>query len=263
MVRSISPILKVIGSPGSQATPAGEGSWRLWIPSGKSGDYRIAQLDDYQGVPRSQFPWRPPLTLALRARASAGGIPGTWGFGLWNDPFSLSLGFKGGTRHLPALPNTAWFFHASPPNYLSLRDDLPAQGFLAATFQSPTPPGPLLALASPVLTLLVLPAAARLLRRLARQFIRQDAVQIDANQSFVDTEWHAYRIDWLPGTVTFAVDGETVLTTQLSPHGPLSLVLWIDNQYAAFPPNGRTVFGTLQFSQPVWLDIIEIRLELP
>jgi hypothetical protein len=47
---------------------------------------------------------------------------------------------------LPALPNTAWFFFASPPNYLSLRDDLPAQGALAAVFRSPRLPASLLVL---------------------------------------------------------------------------------------------------------------------
>src|SRR5512139_912562 len=61
--------------------------WRLEIPAGSAGHYRLAQLDDYSGRPRWKFPWRAPFRLALRARASASEIPGTWGFGLWNNPF--------------------------------------------------------------------------------------------------------------------------------------------------------------------------------
>jgi hypothetical protein len=110
-------------------------SWRLEIPAGPGGRYRLAQLDDYHDLPRRALLWRPPLRLSLKARASSEDIPGTWGFGLWNDPFGFAF-LKGGGVRLPVAPNAAWFFFASPPNYLSLRDDLPAQGGLAATFRS-------------------------------------------------------------------------------------------------------------------------------
>ena len=85
------------------------------------------------------FPGARRVTISLQARASHQEIPGTWGFGLWNDPFGMKLGF-GGKHLLPALPNAAWFFFASPPNHLSLRNDLPANGALAATFRSPPIP---------------------------------------------------------------------------------------------------------------------------
>ena len=248
--------------PDSTVTRIGGESWRLEVPAGASGKYRLAQVDDYSGISRRNFPWRPPLTMSLRARASDETIPGTWGFGLWNDPFSLSLGLGGGTRRIPALPNAAWFFHASPPNYLSLRDDLPAQGFLAATFRSANLPGPLLALAAPGLPLMALPPAARLLRRVARRVIRQDAAQIDDLPHFAEIEWHAYGINWLPDGVTFTVDGKPVLVTPVSPRGPLALVLWIDNQYAAFTPNGHLTYGSLKSPQPAWIELDEIRLAL-
>ena len=150
-----------------------------------------------------------------------------------------------------------------PPNYLSLRDDLPAQGFLAATFRSSHLPGLLLGLAAPGLPLLALPAAARLFRRLARRTINQDAVQIDSAHSFAKTAWHVYQIDWQPGSVTFTVDGQSVLATTISPRAPLALVLWIDNQYAALPPNGRLGYGSLEAPQPAWIEIAEISLSLP
>src|SRR5512144_3136865 len=107
---------------GAQVVRLTSGGWRLEIPAGSAGRYRLAQLDDYSNLPRRAFPWQAPLSLSLRARASQSSLPGTWGFGLWNDPFALSLGF-GGERRIPALPNAAWFFFASAPNYLSLRDD--------------------------------------------------------------------------------------------------------------------------------------------
>lgn len=263
MPRIILPDFKVVGSPGSQVMLAGGGIWHLEVPAGAGGKYQLAQLDDYTGTPRRQFPWRPPLTVSLRARASAEALPGTWGFGLWNDPFSLSLGFGGGTRRFPALPNTAWFFHAAPPNYLSLRDDLPAQGFLAATFRAAALPAPLLAVLSPGLVLFTLPPAARFLRRSARRFIRQDAALVSGDRPFACVDWHAYQMAWTQDSVIFAVDGEPILQTPVSPRGPLALVIWIDNQYAALPPTGRLAFGALPLPQPAWIEIGDLSLAIP
>jgi hypothetical protein len=87
--------------------------YRLSIPSGKANQYRLAQLDDYTQLRRKEFPLRAPVSLSLSARTSSESIPGTWGFGLWNDPFGLSLGFGGTPWRLPALSNAAWFFGAS------------------------------------------------------------------------------------------------------------------------------------------------------
>src|SRR5574342_1167824 len=88
--------------------------------AGYSYAYRYAQIHDYFGLPRRKFPHH-ALTLRLSARTSSDAIPGTWGFGLWNDPFGLSLGFGGNPFRLPALPNAVWFFGASKENYLSFR----------------------------------------------------------------------------------------------------------------------------------------------
>src|SRR5262245_52387063 len=93
--------------------------YRLSIPAGPANKYRLSQLDDYTKTPRSKFPLSSPLTLNVSARVSSESIPGTWGFGLWNDPFGLSLGFGGNPFRLPALPNAVWFFGASDKSYLS------------------------------------------------------------------------------------------------------------------------------------------------
>jgi len=207
-------------------------------------------LDDYRKLARRAFPWRPPVTLSMKARASAKSLPGTWGCGLWNDPFGMGVAQGGGLR-LPALPNAAWFFFASPPNYLSLRDDLPAQGALAATFRSPRWPSPLFLLGAPLLPLSLLPPAMRWLRRWARRIVRQDAVDLPVDP----TEWHDYALEWGPELVTFRLDGEALLATEIVPAGPLGLVLWVDNQYAALPPDGRLRYGTLSNPQPAWIEI--------
>jgi hypothetical protein len=223
----------------------------LNIPPGPAKTYRWAQLDDYMGLARGRFLWQPPVRLALRARVSGAELPGTWGFGLWNDPFTASFGLGGMSRRLPALPNTAWFFYASPPNFLSLRDDLPASGFLVATFRSARPPAGLMALAAPGLPLLALRPGARLIRRIARRFVVQSSALIAADVC----AWHAYEVDWEADFVEFRVDGVTIQRTEASPRGPLGLVLWIDNQYAAFTPEGKLAMGSLESSDASWLEL--------
>ena len=59
------------------------------------------------------------------------------------------------------------------------------------------------------------------------------------------TQWHDYSIRWQAGAVIFLVDGAENLRTPLAPRGPLGLVLWMDNQYAAWRPDGSLGYGTL------------------
>lgn len=231
-----------------------QGCWRLSLPPGSAGEYRWAQLDDYRGLVRSKFPYQPPARLEARLRVSNNALPGTWGFGLWNDPFSFSMGLGGMGRRLPVLPNAAWFFYASAPNYLALRDDHPAQGLLAATFSSPCIPSWMLAPLGVGLPLLLLPTTARLLRRAARSLIKENAVlaQVDV------TEWHTYRIEWQAEQARFWLDEQLLLQTGVSPRGRLGLVIWLDNQFLSFPPGGRLRAGTLACDAEAWLEIEEL-----
>lgn len=251
------PALKPNKTAGSVVEASGEGAWRLEIPAGPRGRYRLAQVDDYDALPRRSFPWQAPGRFSLQARASSTNIPGTWGFGLWNNPFGLAILNGAEMLRLPALPNCAWFFFASAPNYLSLRDDLPAQGGLAATFRSNRLPAPLLAFGTPALPLLVWRPAARWLRRLARRFVHQDAIELTISP----VEWHTYSVSWRAGKVTFWIDGEITLETDLAPHGPLGLVIWVDNQYAAWSPNGKVGFGTLANPEPAWIEVKDLAVE--
>jgi hypothetical protein len=224
--------------------------YRLSIPSGFSDSYRLAQLDDYAQLPRRRFHHRLSTSMRLSARTSSDSIAGTWGFGLWNDPFGLSLGFGGNPFRLPALPNAAWFFGASKQNYLSFSDDKPAQGFLAQTFHSPKfhpwliPAG------------LALPFSRRATRRLLGKVIHDDGVALSVDV----TQWHGYKLDWSLKRVSFEVDDVQVFESALSPNPPLGLVIWIDNQYAAFTPEGKIAFGALEGKEE-WLEVKELEIK--
>ena len=267
--------------------------YRLSIPSGSSNSYRLAQLDDYTKISRKRFPHRGPLRLRLLARTSSDSIPGTWGFGLWNDPFGLSLGFGGNPWRLPTLPNTAWFFGASEESYLSFATSLDTDetlrlrrrrtaaplttvpmpfgsastsptrppvfnGFIAQTFRAPRF-HPLLILAG-----MALPFSRKLTRRLLSRVIEEDGIDLcRGEQPLAPTDWHRYSLDWREKRVSFEVDNVLVLESPVSPHPPLGLVIWIDNQFAAFTPEGRVGFGVLANPEPAWLEVKEIEVIAP
>jgi hypothetical protein len=235
-------------------TPNG---FRMSIPIGDKKHYRLAQLDDYAKSTRKDLPHRPSRSLSLRARTSADSIPGTWGFGLWNDPFGLSIGFGGNPLRIPALPNTIWFFNASQESYLSFSDN-PGHGLLAQVFRSPVfhfPVFPLRPLSRLARVGVTFPFSRKRARALMSEIVEEDGVRLDVDV----TEWHGYRFEWNPKRSTFWVDDILVLETPVSPRPPLGLVIWIDNQYAAWPPNGKIGFGVLGNTEPAWLEIDDLQ----
>jgi hypothetical protein len=270
--------------------------YRLSIPSGFSDSYRLAQLDDYSGLLRKKFPHH-SLTLSLSARTSSDSIAGTWGFGLWNDPFGLSLGFGGTPFRLPMLSNAAWFFGASEENYLSFREPagfdtgrnsavptrpaIAANGFIAQTFRSPRF-HPLLILAG-----LALPFSRKTTRRMLSRVVVEDGIVLRASSALETAEyarekdyaslhsrraqtseekrvnvkpsqWHRYRLEWSLKRVVWEVDDVQVFVSAVSPNPPLGLVVWIDNQYAAFTPEGKIGFGVLANPEPAWLEVQDV-----
>jgi hypothetical protein len=182
--------------------------------------------------------------LSLRAKTSSISLPGTWGFGLWNDPFGASLGFGGRRWQLPTLPNAAWFFGASEQNYLSFTDDKPAQGFLAQSFRSPKF-HPLLIPAG-----VSLPFSRKGTRKLLSKVIAEDSSALSVDV----TQWHAYRLEWSQKRVVWYVDDALVFESPVSPNPPLGLVIWIDNQFASFTPEGKIGFGVLEGKEE-WLEL--------
>lgn len=250
-------------SPGASVSEIPNG-WRMVIPAGNASAYRIAQVDDYEHLPRRKLPRRVPLSFSLRARVSSNQIPGTWGFGLWNDPFGMSLGFGGSPFRLPTLPNALWFFQASEENWLSFKNSRresptptgAGNGFLAQAFRSPNIPSPLLALASlPALSLLATRRTRKWLRGLADRVIGEAGIPLGVDQ----TQWHSYRIEWNLVRSAFWVDEALVFESPVSPRPPLGLVIWIDNQFARFTPEGEIGFGVLK-NEAAWMEVENLQI---
>jgi len=225
-----------------QVTGSYSDGFQLTLPEVDKQQYCLAQLDNYMRLPRRKFPYQPPIRLQLEAKVSEAGLPGTWGFGLWNDPFSLGCITGGVSRLLPVLPNAAWFFYGSKENHLSLRDDLPGMGFHVKTFRSPLVPSLFSLFALPLIPFALLPSAARLFRKSLQIPVRESGrvLEIDV------TQWHLYGLTWEEKEVRFEVDESVVLRTEISPLGRMGLVIWIDNQYFRFDPQGKIKFGSLK-----------------
>jgi hypothetical protein len=238
-----------------------EKGYLMKIPAGDSSVYRFAQIDDYFGLPRREFPHH-SLTLSLRARTSNPSLPGTWGFGLWNDPFGMSLGFGANRFRLPTLPNAAWFFGASQENHLSFKSPsttdiatnaqssaqgIAANGFLMQSFRSPK------FHASLIPAGLALPFSPKTTRRMLSNIIAEDSSALGVDV----TQWHSYRLEWSPNRVAWYVDEAPVFESPVSPNPPLGLVIWIDNQFAAFTPEGKISFGVLE-GNAEWLEIEDL-----
>jgi hypothetical protein len=247
-------------SPDGRCTVIERG-WKLWIPAGSDRQYRLSQLDDHRGLRRSKYPCRPPLKLSLSARVSSAASPGTWGFGLWNDPYGFSFGPGNRFLTLPALPNAAWFFFSSPASYLSFRDNTPANGLLAQVFSSPRFDPLLLRVGA------TFPFSRPRSRRLLSRVIRDESVRVDAHAGASGSavgcdviQWHDYSLEWRTDGVRFELDGSPVLNTALSPRAPLGIVIWMDNQHAGFDPQGRLSFGLEPNPEPGWLEIRDIQL---
>lgn len=216
--------------------------------------YTDAQLDDAYALLRHQFRWQPPLRLTIRARFShpADQLGGTAGFGFWNYPLILSR------RQWPALPRAIWFFFASPPSDMQLDLHTPGHGWKVATIDTLRPQALLLTPLAPLATLLMqVPPLYRLLwppiqRAVA---VRETCLDVDM------TAWHVYTLDWGTNCSHFAVDGQTVLAAAPSPQGPLSFVLWKDNQYAIVKPWGRFGWGLLAIPGRQWLEVDWLAIE--
>jgi hypothetical protein len=56
------------------------------------------------------------------------------------------------------------------------------------------------------------------------------------------------------------VDDVRMFESAVSPNPPLGLVIWIDNQFAAFTPKGKISFGVLEGKEE-WLEIEDLALD--
>ena len=221
----------------------------LLVPHTEPGSYSNAQIDDYAGLPRRDYPWRPPLTLHLRARF-APEIRGTAGFGFWNHPFAPNTGAG-------ALPRALWFLYTSPETDLPIALDVPGSGWKAATLDTLSPAALRWApLAPPVVLLNQVPA----LHRRIWPRVQRDLRIAESMLEHPGVAWHDYHIEWRADGARFAVDDQVVLETDRPPQGPLGFIAWVDNQYAVATPRGRLGWGTLDLAQPQWLEIAALRI---
>ncbi|MGH2493838.1 MAG: hypothetical protein ACRDIV_03955 [Ktedonobacteraceae bacterium] len=235
---------------------------RMSFDAAQQGQYTDAQIDDYDRLPRSKFPWIPPVHMEVRARSSlpaatlahakeqANILRGTAGFGFWNYPFSVR-------GDVLMLPEAVWFFYASPPSNMALVPGVPGWGWKAQVVHSMRP-GALLS----TLPLAATTALGRIsgeTRPAARWMQRLTGAQ-EALLNVDMTDWHTYTLDWLPHTANFRVDGKLVLRAPQPPTRPLGFVAWLDNQFAIATPRGNFRFGTLT-GGPQWFEMDSVRID--
>jgi len=231
--------------------------WLLRVDPTHEG-YSDAQIDDCHGVPRSRFPWRPPVRLSLRARVGPDLPLGTFGFGFWNDPFSLAMGQAGAGWRLPTLPRAIWFFYGSPPNDFAFIPGQPGSGWKAMSLESPRLPALLLAPAALAgFGLLQIPGLRTLAIRSALRMVTASEAPIP----LVPGEWHDYVLHWKRDRSTFCVDGVPVLDAEFPPRSPLGFVAWIDNQFAVLSPRAGLRFGVIPTRTAQLLEIEHLRIE--
>ena len=227
---------------------------RLVTTDATSRSYSDAQIDDYQGLPRRRFPWRPPLRLTVRARFShpANELRGTAGFGFWNDPFMMT-----GVR-IPTLPRAIWFFYGSPPSNIKLDLHTPGHGWKAATIDALRPAALLLAPLAPLaVPLMNLPPLYQCLWPSIQRALNVREATVEEEM----TEWHTYVLEWGTERAEFRVDGETVLEGAPAPRGPLGFVMWLDNQYMVVTPRGRLGWGLLDAPGRQWMEVDRLAID--
>jgi len=229
-------------------------AYSLSLPGDLRG-YGNAQLDDYSGLRRREYPHRPGITLSVQARFSHADeeLKGTAGFGFWNAPFGDP------TVRTPALPQAAWFFYASPPSDLPLAPNGVGRGWFAGTIDASSPRAVTLIPFAPLVLLLNQFGGVR--KRLwpgIQQRLGISFAPVEASM----TEWQAYRLSWQRESCSFYVNNELLLTTSFVPQGPLGFVCWLDNQFLVATSTGRFRWGTLSSSAEQCLEIRELGLKV-
>jgi hypothetical protein len=231
---------------------------RFTLTNASPKQYANAQIDDYQGLSRHRFLWRPPLRLTVRARfsAPAGQLQGTAGFGFWNDPFMMT------GRRWPSLPRAIWYFYASPPSNMKLDVQTPGYGWKAATIDalhlSALLWAPAVPLAVPLMNL-------RQIHQALWPPIQRALKAREATLAIEMTHWHTYVLEWGTEHARFSVseDGTSpfLVLDAPSPSGPLGFVMWLDNQYLVATPWGKVRWGLLEVPARQWMEVDWLAIE--
>jgi len=246
---------------GNSALTFDDSVLRMSLAETPRGHYSDAQIDDYGQLARSQFPWRPPLRMEVRARSSlpaatANSTPesavlrGTAGFGFWNYPFSVR-----GDILLP--PESVWFFYASPPSNMALVPGIPGWGWKAQVVHS-LRPGALFSVPPVAFTVALAILTGK--TRPAERWMQHLSGAQEAILPVELTTWHTYTLEWHAREALFSVDGELLLRAPNPPARPLGFVTWLDNQFAVATPRGVLRFGSVATGAQ-WFEITQLRIE--
>lgn len=234
---------------------------RMSLAETPQGRYSDAQIDDYGQLARSHFPWRPPLRMQIAARSShpaanasstleSAVLRGTAGFGFWNYPFSVR-------GDILMLPESVWFFYASPPSNMALVPGIPGWGWKAQVVHAMRAGALLSTLPMAVSTsLAVLTGETRPAARWMQRLSGAQEALLDVDM----TTWHSYTLKWYAQEVLFFVDGKLVLRAPNPPTRPLGFVAWLDNQFAVATPRGVLRFGSVSTGEQ-WFEITQLRIE--
>jgi hypothetical protein len=238
---------------------------RFVVDGAEQGQLSDAELDDHRTAPRHKLAWTPPLRMTVRARMShpstvlpsavaqdsaqdAGVMLGTAGFGFWNDPFDW-------VGNVQTPPNALWFFYASPQSDMAFARGVRGNGWKAATLNGGRADKLTMALGNLVFRL---PGMSRLVFNLAQ-------TRIHAHEKILDavalTDWHAYRIDWLPREAIFFVDDIEVFRAPNPPTVPLGFVAWVDNNATTMGPGRDFDFQRIAVPQRQWMELTRVRIE--
>lgn len=226
----------------------GDGILRLVAGPAPADALTDAELNDHRLYERGRWPWKPPLRMEVRARAShrADDLAGTAGFGFWNAPFGVDAGAVDS-------PQAVWFFHAAPPSFMSVSANGNGIGWRAQVLNVPR---------VPKVALYAAGIAWYALKPLRRLFYRAAQTQVGGGEAPVAAafdEWHAYRIDWRRDGVEFYVDGTPAFATSAAPRGPLGFCAWIDN--SVLDVRGEHFSsGYAALAQRQWLELSEVSI---
>lgn len=224
----------------------------LTTPPADASAYHDAQIADYTLQDRA-FKWRAGTRLTVTAHFNTADVRGTAGFGLWNHPFSPEM------RGMPRLPQAAWFFYGSPPNNMPLAQGVPGHGWKCATIDATRWQFlALLPLAPPGFLLMRVPVLYRALWGVGQDAIGVRELLLPAT---LMTKPHTYTLTWARESITFAVDGDTVLQAPFKVRGRLGFIAWIDNQYAVVTPQGRFGWGLVDVPTAQALTLTDVQLQ--
>ncbi|MEK7571630.1 MAG: hypothetical protein AAB553_05135 [Patescibacteria group bacterium] len=235
---------------------------RMGFPSAKQGAYTDAQIDDYTMLARSDYLWKPPLCMTVRAHSSHPAataqsteksnniLRGTAGFGFWNKPFSME-------GKVFTLPEAIWFFYSAPPSNMALVPGVPGWGWKAQVIHAMRP-GAILQSIPLALTM----GLGRLTgnTKMASSSLQRFAGSHDKHITEDMTQWHTYVIEWRKNESLFYIDDKLTLHVPQSPTRPLGFVAWLDNAYAIATPRGEFIFGKGK-SGAEWLEMDSVKIE--